>query len=462
MKRAISAVCFLSLAACSALYAQQVDNDLYQARTGSGHVITPHVSTEQAGDHGKRMHTNYKIFVPAAMSKAQYDSFAPLATSTNPVPYYYAETPATLACLYGATTVTTGCNPLKLANSKHATGGSKAIAIVDAYDYPTALADLKAYSTAFGLAAPTASTFTVVYATGTNPGADPNCSYYGGWDCWASEEALDIQMAHAIAPSAHIYLVEAASNSNADLYVAIKKAISLLTTSPNTGGEVSMSWGGSEFSSEASNDTKFSGKNVVFFASTGDSEGTIYPSVSPNVVAVGGTTITRSPSTLAFEQEITWESGGGGISEYEAKPSYQSSVSALSSYKYRGVPDVAAVGNPNTGVWVYDSYETDSIGDDCLQDPTTGAGTNWCIFGGTSVAAPLTAALVNHASTVNKSFSASTAAEESLIYTNASKAGTADYRDVTYGVCGYYDGWFAATGWDPCTGNGVPLGSAGK
>jgi subtilase family serine protease len=435
VKRAISATCFLSLAACTVLYAQQVDNDLYQSRPGSGHVITPHVSTAQPGDLGKRMHTSYKIFIPATMTKEQYASFEHPATVAEPVPYYYAETPASLACLYGAVTVTTGCNPATLANSKHATGGSKAIAIVDAYDYPTALADLKVYSSTFGLAAPTSSTFTVVYAGGSNPGADPNCSYYGGWDCWASEEALDIEMAHAIAPSAHIYLVEAASSYNSDLFVAIKKAISLVVSAG--GGEVTMSWGGSEGSDETAYDSYFTGKNVVFFASTGDSEGTIYPSVSPNVVAVGGTTITRNPSTLAFEKEITWEDGGGGLSSYEAKPTFQKSVSALSSSSYRGVPDVAAVGNPNTGVWVYDS-------------------TNWCIFGGTSVASPLTAALVNHA----KSFAASTAAEESLIYTNATK--TADYRDVTYGVCGYYDGWFAATGWDPCTGNGAPLGSGGK
>jgi len=104
------------------------------------------------------------------------------------------------------------------------------------------------------------------------------------------------------------------------------------------------------------------------------------------------------------------------------------------------------VGNPRTGVWVYESYE----------NTYNGALYPWNIFGGTSVAAPLWAGIVNHAG----QFSASTAAEETLIYGNAKTASA--FRDVTYGTCGYYEGWTAASGWDPCSGNGAPLGSAGK
>jgi subtilase family serine protease len=456
LKRTIAAICFLSLAASTALYAQHSVNVLDQSRPGSGHVIIPQVSIEHSGDAGKRMHTNYRIFIPSAMSKEQYDSFERPDATSAPVPYYYAETPASLACLYGAVTATAGCNPLTLPNTGHATGGSKAIAIVDAYDYPTALADLKAYSAQFGLSTPTAANFTVVYGTtgGVKPSADSNCADYGGWNCWASEAALDIEMAHALAPNAHIYLVEAKSSSNADLFVAVQVAAAKVVAAG--GGEVSMSWSGSEGANETTFDKYFTGKNVVFFASTGDSEGTGYPSVSPNVVAVGGTTITRNPSTLAFEQEISWEDGGGGVSKYEPKPSYQGGVTALSKSTKRGVPDIAAVGNSRTGVWVYDSYETSDIEDNCLINLETGEGTNWCIYGGTSVASPLSAALINHAG----HFSASTIAEQALIYGNAAK--TADYRDITYGTCGYYEGWFAVKGWDPCTGNGSPIGSAGK
>ena len=361
--------------------------------------------------------------------------------ATQPVSGYFAETPASLACLYGLVSATSGCNPETL--TAVAAGGSKAIAIVDAYDYPTALADLTAYSKQFGLPAPTPSTFTVAYPTATKPGPDPNCAYYGGWDCWASESALDIEMAHAAAPSAHIYLVEAKSNSNADLYAAVAKAVALVQAAG--GGEVSMSWGGAEFSTEAKSDVTFTGANVVFFASSGDSEGTIYPAASPNVVAVGGTTISRNPSNLNFEGETSWEDSGGGYSIYEPRPSFQSSISALVG-SYRGVPDVAAVGNPRSGVWVYNSYDNTSGGSLYA----------WNIIGGTSVAAPLWAGIVNHAG----HFSASTAAEQTLIYANAKTA--ANFRDVTYGTCGYYEGWSAVAGWDPCSGNGAPIGAAGK
>jgi subtilase family serine protease len=250
-------------------------------------------------------------------------------------------------------------------------------------------------------------------------------------------------MAHAAAPAAHIYLVEAASGSFSDLFAAVAKAVSLVQAAG--GGEVSMSWGGGEFSTETSYDSKLTGANVVFFASSGDSEGTIYPSVSPNVVAVGGTTITRNPSTLAFEGEVTWEDTGGGYSVYETRPTFQSSISSTVG-SHRGVPDVAAVGNPRTGVWVYNSYDNTYQG-------TLDA---WNIIGGTSVASPLWAGIANHAA----HFSASTAAEETLIYANAKTA--PDFRGVTYGTCGYYEGWSAVSGWNPCSGNGAPLGSAGK
>ena len=206
-----------------------------------------------------------------------------------------------------------------------------------------------------------------------------------------------------------------------------------------------MSWGGGEFPTETQSDSVFTGANVVFFASSGDSEGTIYPSVSPNVIAVGGTTITRNPSTMSFLSETAWEDTGGGFSAYEPRPSFQSGVASKVG-THRGVPDVAAVGNPRTGVWVYNSFD----------NSYSGQVYPWNIFGGTSVASPLWAGIVNHAG----HFSASTAAEETLIYANATVS--ADFRDITAGNCGYYDGYPAAAGWDPCSGNGAPLGAVGK
>ena len=442
MNRSILAISLLPLLASTAIFAQVAANGHVSLQTrlsGSGRIVVPQSGIQRPEDVGLRSRTQFKILIPAGRPEgvAGFSEAESTPEATQPVSGYYAETPASLACLYGLVTVTSGCNPATLTTI--ATGGSKAIAIVDAYDYPTALADLTAYSKQFGLPAPTSATFTVAYPAATKPQPDPECAMYGGWDCWASESALDIEMAHAAAPAAHIYLVEANSSSNADLFAAVTKAVALVQAAG--GGEVSMSWGGSEFSTEARSDSTFTGANVVFFASSGDSEGTIYPAVSPNVVAVGGTTIARNPSTLNFEGELAWEDTGGGYSYYEPRPSFQSSISTLVG-SYRGVPDVAAVGNPRSGVWVYNSY-----------DNPYGA---WNIFGGTSVASPLWAGIVNHAG----HFSATTLAEQTLIYANAKTA--ANFRDVSYGTCGYYEGWSAVAGWDPCSGNGAPLGAAGK
>jgi subtilase family serine protease len=436
----------LPLIASAALFAQVETDWRVPPAThpfGGGRIIVPQSGIQRPEDVGLRSHTQFKILIPAGRPEGVvgFSETGVIREVSQPVSGYYAETPATLACLYGLVTVTSGCNPETLTTV--ATGGSKAIAIVDAYDYPTALADLTAFSKQFGVAAPTSSTFTVAYPSATRPSPDPYCAYYGGWDCWATESALDIEMAHAAAPSAHLYLVEANSNSNSDLYAAVTKAIALVQAAG--GGEVLMSWGGGEFSTEAKSDATFTGANVVFFASSGDSEGTIYPAASPNVVAIGGTTIMRNPSTMAFEGEVVWEDTGGGYSVYEPRPTFQSGV-ATQVGTHRGVPDVAAVGNPRTGVWVYNSYENTSAGSLYA----------WNIIGGTSVASPLWAGIANHAG----HFSASTLAEETLIYANAKTA--ADFRDVTYGTCGYYEGWSAVAGWDPCSGNGAPLGSAGK
>src|SRR5450756_2016159 len=156
----------------------------------------------------------------------------------------------------------------------------------------------------------------LVYAAGSKPRA--NCG-------WAQEAALDIEWAHAMAPSAKIVLVEAKTNSFADLFQAVDVA------SRVTGArEVSMSWGGSESSGEASNDSHFPSSNgIVYFASSGDTGGaTIYPGVSPNVVSAGGTRINRDGSGN-FQSETGWSGSGGGPSKYEAKPAYQYGISSL-------------------------------------------------------------------------------------------------------------------------------------
>lgn len=233
-----------------------------------------------------------------------------------------------------------------------------------------------------------------------------------------------------MAPGAKIYLVEAASSSFADLLRAVSVANSLLKS--GGGGEVSISWDGSEFASETSYDSYFSQPGVVYFASSGDSPGVIWPSTSRYVVSVGGTSISRDPSTGKFQQEMAWQSGGGGRSVYEARSSYQNAISGIVQNS-RGTPDVAADADPSTGVWVY-------------------SGGSWYIVGGTSVAAPVWAGIVNSAG----GFLLSSQSELTKVYASY---GT---TDVAAGSCGPNQGYLASPGWDFCTGLGSPVGLAGK
>ncbi len=161
-----------------------------------------------------------------------------------------------------------------------------------------------------------------------------------------------------------------------------------------------------------------------------------------NVVAVGGTSISRDPQTGAFVGEAAWWDGGGGPSAYITRPAYQNAVSGIInsvsgnwSANVRGVPDVSAVANPSTGVWVYDKN----------------AG-GWIVVGGTSVASPVIAAITNNAG----QFRANTDAELTAVYTNH-----AMFHDITQGICGPYTGYWAMTGWDLCTGVGSPNTKSG-
>jgi len=152
-----------------------------------GRVVTPESAIERPEDVGVRAHTPYRILVPADRAKwgAEPNSYA-LPDNANPEvvgpPFsgYAYETPASIACIYGLVTPVTGCNPNTFKTNP--SGGSKAIGIVDAYDYPTAMADLNKFSAQFGLPAVTATTFKVIFAGGTggcagsDPGNDP------GWE----------------------------------------------------------------------------------------------------------------------------------------------------------------------------------------------------------------------------------------------------------------------------------------
>jgi kumamolisin len=334
----------------------------------------------------------------------------------SPGPPPGGETPGSIACVYQLVKPTKGC---AVATSKNLpTAGWGAVALVDAFDNPRAAADVKAWAQQFGIKK---YSFKVVFATGKRPRYDAG---------WAVEEALDIEMAVSMAPKAKIYLVEAASNNNNDLYFAEKVAADLVAKAG--GGTISNSWQGGEYSTEDKDGkTYFNHPGVVYFASSGDGGymHTGFPAVSPYVVAAGGTQIVRSGSN--FLTEWYWSGGGSGTSVYEPRPAYQNIIKNLVGGQ-RGVPDFSAVA---TNVDVYDNG-------------------GWFTVAGTSISSPLLAGIVNAAA----SKSGSTNAELSKIYKEyANKAEyKADFRDITIPatVC--------KKGWDFCAGVGSSITYKGK
>jgi subtilase family serine protease len=411
---------------------------------GHTSVTIPASSVARPGDAGVRAHTNIRLLsFPGEFSEAPQ-------TAGPPYSGYFYEDPASLACIYNLVTPVGGCNENVV--TQNPLGGSRAIAVVDAYDDPNAFTDLQSFSTQFGVAAINPHSFKVVYAplggntvgSCTGPASEPPVDPSGGWEI---EESLDIEYSHSMAPWAKLYLVEAQSESYADLLCAETVASKLVAR--EGGGEVSNSWGGGEFSAESSLDSVFTTRGVVYFASAGDSPGPIYPSVSPNVVSVGGTTLSTNPYTGSFELENTWQDGGGGPSAYEFRPAYQDGIQNWVGSQ-RGTPDISAVANPNTGVWVLDNFLIPENNGETYCDGTP----CWLIVGGTSVASPLVAGIVNAAG----SFAASSNDELTRLYKDKS----ADFNDITYGNCGPYIGYFAAPGWDFCSGLGSPSTYRGK
>jgi len=404
-----------------------------QVNTAPRKLIVPQSSETQPGDVGVLAHTNIRIMMPAGNEPAE----AP--------PYlgYGYETPASLACIYRLVQPIPGCNPNETTNTPE--GGSQTIAIVDAYDDPNAQGDLAAFTAQFGVPYDP-SQFVVAYESGTAPPVDPT----GGWEL---EESLDIEYAHAMAPHAKLYLVEANSNSDVDLFTAVIEATNLVQCGKETGcapdakgkGEVSMSWGGAEWSGETALDPIMTGRNVVYVAAAGDSAGVIYPSASPNVVSAGGTSTARSLDTGNLIQEIAWSDAGGGASEVEPRPSYQWPIARYAGAA-RATPDLSSDANPNTGVWIYDSYPYEG-------EPNP---SNWWIVGGTSVAAPTISGVLNAAATASGKFAASSSAELTEIYQELENPLLygATFNDITYGACNYYSSTFSGRGYDFCTGVG--------
>jgi subtilase family serine protease len=315
-----------------------------------------------------------------------------------------------------------------------ADGSDQTIAIVDAYDDPNIASDLKAFDTQFGLSDPT---FTKVAQDGST-------KYPAGNAKWATEIALDVEWAHAIAPKANILLVEANSAGKGDLFTAVNYA----RNQPGVVA-VSMSWGAGEWSSETSYDSYFTTPaghvGVTFLAATLDAGAYIhyhdiveyfaaYPAMSPNVVAVGGTNLALDSSDNILSEDGS-SGSGGGISLYESQPGFQRWIGT--SPAHRTTPDVSY--NMDAGVPVYDSYN----------DPLN----PWFGVGGTSAGTPQWAALVAIADQGRalKGLAALDGPNQTLPLLYSLQG--LDYHDITTGNNGYA----AGPGYDLVTGIGTPI-----
>jgi kumamolisin len=353
-----------------------------------------------------RPHTNY-FFVDS-------DQF-------TPQPPQGAETPGSVACVYKLVSGPSGC-PIATSTTVP-TGGIGAIALVDAGYYPTAQSDLDAFDSYFGIPA---TTVNQVWPTPVRP------PVYGDWEV---EEALDIEWAHAMAPNAKLFLVVSALCETPvcdtdPTWQAVQLAGYLVAQ--NGGGVVSMSFGDSEIPQELTLDQYFTTPGVVYFAAAGDGGLGVsgYPAASPNVVSVGGTYFNRdSNGNFTYEQYYTG-GGGGDISPYEPRPSYQNGIASIVGTQ-RGYPDVAS------------DFCCSAI---YLQ--------GWGSVGGTSWSSPTFAGIVNAAGSREQS----SLAQLTKMYNELGNPIVyhSDFNDITQGApqC--------KIGWDLCTGLGSAHTYAGK
>jgi hypothetical protein len=345
----------------------------------------------------------------------RYSAFRPRVESLDARWLPSAMTPATLAQAYGVNSVTI-------------TGTGQTIAIVDAYHDPYLANDLANFDRTFNLPGQSAPQLTSVLTQDNLAGSQTN-------DGWAGEEALDAEWVHATAPGAKIVVVEAKSDSLGDLMAAVNTARNLPGVSV-----VSMSWGGSEFPGETAYDSYFTTPTghtpITFVAASGDSGawyGAEWPASSPNVVAVGGTTLyTNSAGQNVFE--MGWGGSGGGFSAFESEPSYQTSVQNTG---IRTTPDVALNADPSTGYYTYTTA------------PSTGQG-SWQLVGGTSASTQVFAGILGIADQVRAIFGKGTLSTTATLSTMYQTPGA--FKDITWGSNGYW----AGPGYDLVTGLGSP------
>ena len=300
------------------------------------------------------------------------------------------------------------------------------IAIVDAYGYKNAESDLATYRSQYGLPACTVASgcLKIVNQAGKTSPLPPNPP---SDDDWTVETALDLDLASAACPHCKILLVQANDDVSDGLYIANNTAATLGAT------VISNSWGGPESGQMTAYESYFNHAGIAIFVAAGDDgyddggQGPDYPSTSAFVTAVGGTSLVRATGTRGWA-EVAWTSGGSSCSQSIHKPTWQT---ATTGCKFRAASDVSAVGDPSTGLAVYNK-----------------ANEGWIVVGGTSAASPFVAgvyALTGHSM-----------ATGALPYTTPEA-----FFDVTSGTNGDCGAPLckAGIGWDGPTGAGTPNGA---
>ena len=324
-------------------------------------------------------------------------------------------TPSATPYGYGPSTLRSAYN---LPTSR---GSGRVVAVVDAYNDPNAESDLTTYRSTYGL--PPCTTANGCFKKINQSGGT---SYPSSDVGWASEISLDLDMVSAVCPNCHILLVEASSAYLSDLGKAVNEAVSLGARF------VSNSYGAAESSSDITYDSQyFNHPGVAITASAGDGGyATSYPADSRYVVAVGGTSLTASSSARGWTEKV-WSGSGSGCSGYDAKPTWQTDTGCAK----RTGNDVSAVADPNTGVAVYDTYQSNG----------------WQVYGGTSASAPIIAATYALAGT--PLYGSSPAS-----YLYAHQSALNDVTTGSDGTCSVSYLCTARAGYDGPTGLGTPNG----
>jgi subtilase family serine protease len=376
-------------------------------------VAQPATATPSPAASGSSGHRSARVCSTATAGAAACMSV--VRTDLSPAAIGPAATPA-------------GYGPSSLQSAYNLTGagsGSPTVAIVDAFDDPTAEADLGVYRSQFGLPACTT-------ANGCFRKVDQNGrTRYPRVDAgWALEISLDLDMVSAICPNCHILLVEAKTNSFTNLGTAENRAATIGAAA------ISNSWGGSD-ASDATNGAPFNHPGIAITVSSGDAGfGVQYPASSHFVTAVGGTTLTAGGGTRGWT-ETAWSGAGSGCSALNAALSGAASFGT--GCATRAEADVSAVADPNTGVAVFDSTAFQGR-------------SGWFVVGGTSASSPIIASVY------------ALAGNSASIDNNFPYAHSSAFFDVTSGsngVCSPAQLCQARAGWDGPTGLGTPNGTGG-